>query len=111
MESSLLPELSSLLGLATPCVFVSLQELDYKEFRMFAMACIDRQNEIDKLKREKVLAVARKESVKEKKKKFRAMLNDGSLETIVKAVRDRGSFYIMLHLYHIVVCMVLQPVV
>lgn len=58
---------------------------------MFAMACIDRQNEIDKLKREKVLAVARKESIKEKKKKFRAMLNDGSLETIVKAIRDRGN--------------------
>ena len=30
-----------------------LQELDYQEFRMFAMACIDRQNEM-KEKRERL---------------------------------------------------------
>ena len=28
----------------------SLQELDYKEFRMFAMACIDRQMELEQKK-------------------------------------------------------------
>lgn len=33
----------------TVCVW--LQELDYQEFRMFAMACIDKQNEM-KEKRE-----------------------------------------------------------
>ncbi|XP_072027578.1 EF-hand calcium-binding domain-containing protein 9-like [Amphiura filiformis] len=30
------------------------QALDYKEFKMFAMACIDRQNDIDKKKKEKM---------------------------------------------------------
>ena len=29
---------------------VSFQELDYSEFKMFAMACIDRQSEIQKQK-------------------------------------------------------------
>ena len=29
---------------------VLLQELDYKEFKMFAMACIDRQMEIEQRK-------------------------------------------------------------
>ncbi|XP_038065472.1 EF-hand calcium-binding domain-containing protein 9-like [Patiria miniata] len=30
------------------------EELDYKEFKMFAMACIDKQNDIDRKKREKL---------------------------------------------------------
>ena len=30
----------------TRSCIVCLQELDYQEFRMFAMACIDRQNEM-----------------------------------------------------------------
>ncbi|XP_002730510.2 EF-hand calcium-binding domain-containing protein 9-like, partial [Saccoglossus kowalevskii] len=30
------------------------QELDYKEFKMFAMACIDRQNELEELKQAKL---------------------------------------------------------
>ena len=29
---------------------ILLQELDYKEFKMFAMACIDRQMEIEEKK-------------------------------------------------------------
>lgn len=74
-------------------LFLSVQELDYKEFRMFAMACIDRQNEIDKLKREKALAIARKESAKQKKKKFAAMLRDGTLELIVKAMQAKGKIF------------------
>ena len=39
---------------ACVCVVIGslLQELDYQEFRMFAMACIDRQNEM-KEKRER----------------------------------------------------------
>lgn len=31
---------------------VNFQELDYQEFKMFAMACIDRQNEIEQKKRQ-----------------------------------------------------------
>ena len=31
--------------------FYHLQELDYKEFKMFAMACIDRQMEIEERKK------------------------------------------------------------
>lgn len=31
------------------------QELDYKEFKMFAMACIDKQKELDEKKKEKLL--------------------------------------------------------
>ena len=33
-------------------VCFNLQELDYQEFKMFAMACIDRQNEIEQKKRQ-----------------------------------------------------------
>ena len=32
-----------------------MQELDYHEFKMFAMACIDRQIEIEKRKKTKVV--------------------------------------------------------
>ena len=32
-------------------VLLLLQELDYKEFKMFAMACIDRQMEIEERKK------------------------------------------------------------
>lgn len=59
---------------------------------MFAMACIDRQNEIDRLKRERAQAIARKEAVRQKKKKFTAMMKDGSLGLIVKAIQDKGAF-------------------
>lgn len=31
------------------------EELDYKEFKMFAMACIDKQKELDEKKKEKML--------------------------------------------------------
>lgn len=58
---------------------------------MFAMACIDRQNEINKQKREKAQAIARKEAVKEKKKKLKAMQQDGSLQILVQALRERGK--------------------
>lgn len=57
---------------------------------MFAMACIDRQNEIDRLKREKAAAIAREEAIKEKKKKFRAMQKDGTLDEIISGMRARG---------------------
>ena len=57
---------------------------------MFAMACIDRQNEIDRLKRETAAAIAREEAIKEKKKKFRAMQKDGTLDEIINAMRARG---------------------
>ncbi|XP_003728906.1 EF-hand calcium-binding domain-containing protein 9-like [Strongylocentrotus purpuratus] len=40
------------------------QELDYKEFKMFAMACIDRQNEIDRLKREEIERQKRRREAK-----------------------------------------------
>lgn len=40
------------------------QELDYKEFKMFAMACIDRQNEIDRLKREEIERQKRRRETK-----------------------------------------------
>ena len=36
--------------LVTGCIrptLCALQELDYQEFRMFAMACIDKQNEME----------------------------------------------------------------
>lgn len=59
---------------------------------MFAMACIDRQNEIDRLKREKAAAIARGEAIKEKKKKFKAMQKDGTLNEIINAMRARGTF-------------------
>ncbi|KAF6038186.1 hypothetical protein EB796_003505 [Bugula neritina] len=71
-------------------MFLSLQELDYKEFRMFAMACIDRQNEIDKQSREKALALSRQQDIKEKKKRFKAMLKDGSLEEILETMKRKG---------------------
>ncbi|XP_071500989.1 EF-hand calcium-binding domain-containing protein 9-like [Diadema antillarum] len=40
------------------------QELDYKEFKMFAMACIDRQNEIDRKKREQLERQRRRREAK-----------------------------------------------
>ncbi|XP_070541074.1 EF-hand calcium-binding domain-containing protein 9-like [Ptychodera flava] len=49
------------------------QELDYKEFKMFAMACIDRQNEIDREKKEKLEA----KRLREEDKKQRAELKQG----------------------------------
>lgn len=58
---------------------------------MFAMACIDRQNEIDRLKREKAAAIAREEAIKEKKKKIKNMQKDGSLDEIIQAIRERGE--------------------
>lgn len=58
---------------------------------MFAMACIDRQNEIDRLKREKAAAIAREEAIKEKKKKIKSMQKDGSLDEIIQAIRERGE--------------------
>ena len=36
------------------CASSVLQELDYKEFRMFAMACIDKQMEIEREKKKKL---------------------------------------------------------
>ncbi|KAJ8025936.1 EF-hand calcium-binding domain-containing protein 9 [Holothuria leucospilota] len=44
------------------------QELDYKEFKMFAMACIDRQNDIDRRKREKAERRRRHQEEKMKRK-------------------------------------------
>lgn len=57
---------------------------------MFAMACIDRQNEIDKQSREKALALSRQQDIKEKKKRFKAMLKDGSLEEILETMKRKG---------------------
>jgi len=57
---------------------------------MFAMACIDRQNEIDKQSREKALALSRQQDIKEKKKRFKAMLKDGSLEEILETIKRKG---------------------
>ncbi|XP_067952188.1 EF-hand calcium-binding domain-containing protein 9-like [Watersipora subatra] len=67
------------------------QELDYKEFRMFAMACIDRQNEIDKVGREKAMTLARQKAIKEKKKKLLAMKKDGSLAAVLQSIRAKGQ--------------------
>ena len=44
------------------------QELDYKEFKMFAMACIDKQNEIDRKKREKIERRRRQKMEKARRK-------------------------------------------
>ena len=35
------------------CLLLLFQELDYSEFKMFAMACIDRQSEIESAKENK----------------------------------------------------------
>ena len=59
---------------------------------MFAMACIDRQNEIDRLNREKAQALARKQTIREQKKKFLAMQKDGSLEGILQIIQDKGVY-------------------
>ncbi len=48
-----------------------LQELDYKEFRMFAMACIDQQNEIEKRKQMKIREKKRKAYLKEQKRRLK----------------------------------------
>lgn len=63
------------------------------------MACIDRQNEIDRLKRERAQAIARKEAVKQKKKKLTAMMKDGSLQAIVKAMQEKGKFISVFLIY------------
>ena len=59
---------------------------------MFAMACIDRQNEIDRLNREKAQALARKQTIREQKKKFLAMQKDGSLAGILQIIQDKGVY-------------------
>ncbi|XP_071946780.1 EF-hand calcium-binding domain-containing protein 9-like [Antedon mediterranea] len=52
------------------------QALDYKEFKMFAMACIDRQNEIDRQKREKI--EKQKQLIEEKQKRKQALIEAGN---------------------------------
>ncbi|XP_077992178.1 EF-hand calcium-binding domain-containing protein 9-like [Glandiceps talaboti] len=51
------------------------QELDYKEFKMFAMACIDKQTEIELQKRAKLEKKRRREE--EKQKNAEARVEDG----------------------------------
>jgi len=59
---------------------------------MFAMACIDRQNEIDRQKREKVAAATRREAVSAEKKRLKQMYREGTLQGIVDAINKRGVY-------------------
>ncbi|PIK59379.1 putative EF-hand calcium-binding domain-containing protein 9-like [Apostichopus japonicus] len=49
------------------------QELDYKEFKMFAMACIDRQNDIDRRKRDKLERSRRQREEKQGRKEVKRL--------------------------------------
>ncbi|XP_071792852.1 EF-hand calcium-binding domain-containing protein 9-like [Asterias amurensis] len=58
------------------------EELDYKEFKMFAMACIDKQNEIDRCKREKLERRRRRKIEKATRKLERVELEEeGAVST------------------------------
>lgn len=59
---------------------------------MFAMACIDRQNELDRLKYEKANDATLRDAAKSKKKELEGMMADGSLQRIVKRMRENGQF-------------------
>lgn len=68
------------------------------------MACIDRQNEIDRLYRDKMNALARQQALREKKKKFKEMLKNGTLGNIIRSVEDKGEPHFKLHLSYNYTC-------
>ncbi|XP_013394434.1 EF-hand calcium-binding domain-containing protein 9-like [Lingula anatina] len=53
------------------------QELDYKEFRMFAMAAIDKQNEMNRIQREKWESKKQNKIMKEKREMLKDMKKQG----------------------------------
>ena len=60
-------EEESVLEIFTEFDYSGDEELDYKEFKMFSMACIDKQREIDNEKREKLKEQKRKRDLMKQK--------------------------------------------